>query len=383
MNLAIVGYGKMGRLIEQLAPEYGFAVKLRLDIDNNANYEGMTEENFRGIDAAVEFSTPATAIENIERLARLGVNSVIGTTGWFGELDRARAAVERGGTGLVWSANFSVGVHIFSQIVAEAARLMARQPEYGAWAWEIHHATKKDAPSGTLLALVERMKQSGYDQRIDTSSSRAGARSRHARNRLRFCGGHDHDPPHGAQPRRLRARGLARRALGGRQKRLFRFSRNRERDGMSVVGEEGGTHMFTGCGTALVTPFRQDQSLDEQALRRLVKRQIDAGINFLVPCGTTGESPTLTHARAPPRRRDHHRRGARQGARRRRRRRLQHRGSDRARARLRSAWARTASSPSARITTSPRRKACISITKPSPRPFRCRSSSTTFPAAPA
>ena len=175
MNLAIVGYGKMGRLIEELAPEYGFDVKLRLDIDNNAKYEGMTKENFRGIDAAVEFSTPATAIENIERLARLGVNSVIGTTGWLGDIDRARAAVERSGTGLVWAANFSVGIHIFSQIVAEAAKLMARQPEYGAWAWEIHHATKKDATSGTLLALVERVKKSGYDRPVHTSSSRAGA----------------------------------------------------------------------------------------------------------------------------------------------------------------------------------------------------------------
>ena len=81
MNLAIVGYGKMGRLIEQLAPEYGFDVKLRLDVDNNAKFEGMTEENFRGIDAAVEFSTPSAALENIERLARLGVNAVVGTTG--------------------------------------------------------------------------------------------------------------------------------------------------------------------------------------------------------------------------------------------------------------------------------------------------------------
>jgi 4-hydroxy-tetrahydrodipicolinate reductase len=175
VNLAIVGYGKMGRLIEQLAPEHGFDVKLRLDIDNNAKYEGITKENFRNIDAAVEFSTPATAIESIERLAQLGVNCVIGTTGWFGEIERARAAVERGGTGLVWSANFSVGANIFSQVAAEAARLMAHQPEYGAWAWEIHHAAKRDAPSGTLLALVERMKQSGYDRRIDTSSSRAGA----------------------------------------------------------------------------------------------------------------------------------------------------------------------------------------------------------------
>lgn len=175
MNLAIVGYGKMGRLIEQLAPEYGCDVKLRLDVDNNANFEGLTKENFRGIDAAMEFSTPATATENIERLARLGVNAVIGTTGWFGEMERARSAVQHGGTGLVWSSNFSVGANLFSQIVAEGARLFAHQPEYGAWAWEIHHATKKDALSGTLLSLVEKMKQSGYEKQINTSSSRAGA----------------------------------------------------------------------------------------------------------------------------------------------------------------------------------------------------------------
>ena len=103
------------------------------------------------------------------------MNAVIGTTGWFGEMNRARAAVERGGTGLVWSSNFSVGVNIFNEILAEAAGLVAKQPEYGAWAWEIHHATKKDAPSGTLLGLVEKMKQSGYNRPIDTSSSRAGA----------------------------------------------------------------------------------------------------------------------------------------------------------------------------------------------------------------
>jgi 4-hydroxy-tetrahydrodipicolinate reductase len=174
MNLAIVGYGKMGRMIEQLAPDYGFAVKLRLDVDNNSKYEGMIKENFRGIDAAVEFSTPGAALENIERLSQLGVSAVIGTTGWFAEMARAKDAVLRGGTGLVWSPNFSVGVDIFLKLVAEAAKEMARQPEYGAWAWEIHHATKKDAPSGTLLAAVERMKQSGYGRKIDISSSRAG-----------------------------------------------------------------------------------------------------------------------------------------------------------------------------------------------------------------
>jgi len=164
----------MGHSIERLAPEYGCEVALRLDINNNANFEGMTAENFRGIDAAVEFSTPATAIENIERLANLGVSIVVGTTGWLPEADRARAAVEKAGTALVWGANFSVGVNLFAQIVAEAAELFAHQKDYGAWAWEIHHSTKKDAPSGTLLALIERMKKSGYDRPIDAGSNRAG-----------------------------------------------------------------------------------------------------------------------------------------------------------------------------------------------------------------
>lgn len=174
MKLAIVGYGKMGRIIERLAPEFGFEVQLRLDIDNNANFEGLTAGNFRGVDAAVEFSTPATATENIERLANLGVNTVVGTTGWFDQLERVRKTVEKNQVGVVWSPNFSVGVHVMSLLVAEAARLLARQPEYNAWAWEIHHATKKDAPSGTLLALIDLMKKSGYTRPIDAGSNRAG-----------------------------------------------------------------------------------------------------------------------------------------------------------------------------------------------------------------
>ena len=174
MNLAIVGYGKMGHIIERLAPEYGLETKLRLDLDNNANFEGLTDSNFHGIDVAIEFSTPSTALENVERLAGLGVNVVVGTTGWFDKLDRARAAVEHANTGLVWGANFSVGVSVFSHLVAEAARLLAHQSEYAAWAWEIHHSTKKDALSGTILALVETMKKNGYGKPIDVAANRAG-----------------------------------------------------------------------------------------------------------------------------------------------------------------------------------------------------------------
>lgn len=174
MNLAIVGYGKMGRLIEQLAPEYGFAVKLKLDEFNNAGYSCMTEANFRGIDVAVEFSIPETAAGNLERLAALGIDVVAGTTGWLADMDRVKRAVEAGGAGLVWSPNFSIGVNVFSRLVTEAARLLASESDYGAWAWEIHHSTKKDAPSGTLVKLVGEMQKAGYARPVDTSSSRAG-----------------------------------------------------------------------------------------------------------------------------------------------------------------------------------------------------------------
>jgi 4-hydroxy-tetrahydrodipicolinate reductase len=174
-KLAIVGYGKMGRLIEQFAPEYNFTVALKLDEFNNAAFEGVTAANFQGIDVAVDFSIPAAVAENVERIAALGVNIVIGTTGWLAELDRIKAAVERHGIGLVWSPNYSIGVNAFFRLVSEAARLLASDPSYGAWAWEIHHTTKKDAPSGTLLKVVEEMKKSGFNRPIDVSASRAGA----------------------------------------------------------------------------------------------------------------------------------------------------------------------------------------------------------------
>ena len=173
-RLAIVGYGKMGRLIEQCAPEYGFSVAVKLDEFNNANFEGVTADNFRGVDVAIDFSIPAAVLRNVESIAALGVNIVVGTTGWLNEMERVKAAVKRHNIGLVWSPNYSIGVNAFFRLVSEAARLLANEPSYGAWAWEIHHATKKDAPSGTLLKLVEDMRKAGYQRPIDTSASRAG-----------------------------------------------------------------------------------------------------------------------------------------------------------------------------------------------------------------
>ena len=174
-KLALVGYGKMGKLVEKLAPEYGFDVALKLDEFNNAKFEGLTAENFRGVDVAIDFSIPSVVRRNVEGIAGLGVNIVLGATGWLESYDAVNAAVEANGTGLVWSPNFSIGVNAFFRLVAEASRLLAGEPEYGAWAWEIHHSTKKDAPSGTLLKLVDVMKKAGYGRAIDVSSNRAGA----------------------------------------------------------------------------------------------------------------------------------------------------------------------------------------------------------------
>ena len=175
MNLALLGYGKMGKMIDGLAPEYGFTVTHRLDEYNNAGQSAMTPENFRGVDVAIEFSTPEVCLSNIRRLAELKTNTVVGTTGWLDQMEEVKAMIAAADTGFVWSPNYSIGVNVFFRLINEAARLLANEKEYGAWAWEIHHHTKKDAPSGTLLKLVEEMKQAGYAGPIDVSSNRAGA----------------------------------------------------------------------------------------------------------------------------------------------------------------------------------------------------------------
>jgi len=166
-NLALVGYGKMGRMIDQFAPEYGFTVTARVDIDR--------DEPLDNADVAVEFSTPNAVLSNIKKLAARRIPTVVGTTGWLNHLNEARQIIEENGTALIWSPNFSIGVNVFERVVAEAARLLKDEKEYGAWAWEIHHITKKDAPSGTLLKLVETMKNAGYHRDINVSSNRAGA----------------------------------------------------------------------------------------------------------------------------------------------------------------------------------------------------------------
>ncbi|HKD09442.1 MAG TPA: 4-hydroxy-tetrahydrodipicolinate reductase [Bryobacteraceae bacterium] len=174
MKIAIVGYGKMGKMIERAAESRGHQIALKLDEFNNTNFEGITQSNFRDVDVAIDFSVPSAAVPNIQKIAALGTNLVVGTTGWLDHLGEVKKTVERHGIGLVWSPNFSVGVNAFFRIVSAAAKLLSSEPEYEAWAWEIHHSAKKDAPSGTLLKLVNEMKKAGYERPVDTGSNRAG-----------------------------------------------------------------------------------------------------------------------------------------------------------------------------------------------------------------
>jgi len=108
------------------------------------------------------------------RLAEAGIPTVTGTTGWLKHLDEVSEAFKRADGSLVWSPNFSVGVAVFRRLVETAGELLKNEAEYGAWAWEIHHDAKKDAPSGTLIHLVEALRKGGYTRPVDVGSNRAG-----------------------------------------------------------------------------------------------------------------------------------------------------------------------------------------------------------------
>ncbi len=175
LRIAIVGYGKMGRSIERLAAEHDCETARIFRSTENADAVALNRASLTAIDVAIEFTTPQAAPQNVLRLIEAGVPVVTGTTGWIADLPLIRELTQSKDGSVVWGPNFSVGLHHFRATVAEAARRFAREESYGAWGWEIHHAAKKDAPSGTLLALAEDISRSGYARSVSLSASRAGA----------------------------------------------------------------------------------------------------------------------------------------------------------------------------------------------------------------
>jgi len=174
LRIALVGYGRMGKAIDAISDEHGCRVVERLDIHNNRNGEGLESSSLNDVDVAIEFSLPESVVSNVTKLAARGINVIIGTTGWEKDEPVLRRLVEENHIGVVHAANFSLGVNLFEAIVEQSAQLFAQHEDFGAWIHEGHHAAKKDAPSGTALALKNSMQKIGYPREIDISSTRAG-----------------------------------------------------------------------------------------------------------------------------------------------------------------------------------------------------------------
>ncbi|MEE2638782.1 MAG: 4-hydroxy-tetrahydrodipicolinate reductase [Acidobacteriota bacterium] len=175
MRLLLIGYGRMGKAVDALSSSYEATVVGRLDIDTNPGGRGITAERVENVDVAIDFSIPDAVAENLTRLAKYGVNVVIGTTGWTTHEASMRALVAKANVGVVAAANFSLGVNLFLALAERAAELFQTRPEFGAFIHELHHAAKIDAPSGTALALQDAMTGRGYQHPIDMASSRAGS----------------------------------------------------------------------------------------------------------------------------------------------------------------------------------------------------------------
>ena len=173
MRIVLIGHGRMGRLVESLAGEYGCEVVGV--VDPPAGTDGVDSDRWAGADVAVDFSSPDAVMTNVPALARRRINIVLGTTGWGEHEPALRRIVADAGIGIVAAPNFSTGVVLFESVVAHAAQLFARQAEFGAFLHEAHHSAKKDAPSGTALKLERAMRDAGFTREIDVSSTRAGS----------------------------------------------------------------------------------------------------------------------------------------------------------------------------------------------------------------
>jgi 4-hydroxy-tetrahydrodipicolinate reductase len=170
VRLLIVGHGRMGMLVESLAPSYGFEVSGVV-----ARSSGVESLADAVADVAIDFTVPDAVASTLPVLAARRINVVIGTTGWAADEAAMRAVVAEHGIGVVVASNFSLGMNLFQIVAEEAARHFAAQPDFGAWIHELHHDQKKDAPSGTALTLRRAMVDAGFTRPIDVSSTRAGS----------------------------------------------------------------------------------------------------------------------------------------------------------------------------------------------------------------
>jgi 4-hydroxy-tetrahydrodipicolinate reductase len=174
VRLLLIGHGRMGRLIEQLAAQHGCEIAAIAEVDRPVADVLRGLDPGAPVDVAIDFSQPDAVAGNIRTLAEHRLSVVIGTTGWQQHEGELRALAAHAGIGVLAAANFSIGMHIFALVVEQAARRFGTLDRVGAWVHESHHAGKKDAPSGTALMLKKVMEDAGYRAGIDMSSTRAG-----------------------------------------------------------------------------------------------------------------------------------------------------------------------------------------------------------------
>jgi 4-hydroxy-tetrahydrodipicolinate reductase len=152
MKIALLGYGKMGRIIEQFALDRGHEIVLKID-ENNLDQN--TVDNLRSADVAIDFSTPHSVLANIQNCFDAGLPLVVGTTGWYDKIEEINAQCEASNNSLLYASNFSVGVNVFFFVNEVLAKIMNRYPQYDVLVEEIHHTQKLDSPSGTAITIAE------------------------------------------------------------------------------------------------------------------------------------------------------------------------------------------------------------------------------------
>jgi 4-hydroxy-tetrahydrodipicolinate reductase len=170
MNILLLGNGKTGSLVAEVARERGHNVSVLSSVDN-PHASALTAERLKGIDVVVDFTTPRTVVEHIEACVHACKNMVVGTTGWHGEMQRIRQIVEEIGAGFVFGTNFSIGVNLFYEVARTSAA--ALQHQYSGQIFERHHVQKKDAPSGTAAAL-QRIVKDASGKELEITSFREG-----------------------------------------------------------------------------------------------------------------------------------------------------------------------------------------------------------------
>src|ERR1035437_859913 len=153
MKIALFGHGNMGREVEKLINESGKHQVISINLEHVG--DKIDEKKVKTADVVIDFTSPQIVVENIRKVALLGKNMVVGTTGWYKNLDEVEKIVKKSGVGLIYAQNFSVGANIFFQVVAHAAKLMSKFGNYDVYGFEVHHTGKKDSPSGTALRIAK------------------------------------------------------------------------------------------------------------------------------------------------------------------------------------------------------------------------------------